>query len=126
MGCVLEMRRKPSLLFIFLSVFVDLIGFGIVLPLLPGYAEDNFRPDFSAKGLIIGGIIASFSVAKRKDETRHRWENHALPHLCSVRVSPVAKNYSISIPTGQWSLSITCGRMKARLRRGRSDLEMRK
>jgi MFS transporter, DHA1 family, tetracycline resistance protein len=56
------MNRKPSLLVIFLSVFIDLIGFGIVLPLLPGYAEDNFRPDFSAKGLIIGGIIASFSA----------------------------------------------------------------
>ena len=56
------MHRKPSLLVIFLSVFIDLIGFGIVLPLLPGYAEDNFRPDFSAKGLVIGGIIASFSA----------------------------------------------------------------
>src|SRR6202035_1368342 len=54
--------RKPSILVIFLSVFIDLIGFGIVLPLLPGYAEDNFRPDFSAKGLVIGGIIASFSA----------------------------------------------------------------
>lgn len=56
------MNRKPSLLVIFLSVFIDLIGFGIVLPLLPGYAEDNFRPDFSAKGVVIGGIIASFSL----------------------------------------------------------------
>jgi MFS family permease len=56
------MKRKPSLLVIFLSVFIDLIGFGIVLPLLPGYAEDNFRPDFGAKGLVIGGIIASFSL----------------------------------------------------------------
>ena len=56
------MKRKPSLLVIFLSVFIDLIGFGIVLPLLPGYAEDNFRPDFSAKGFVIGGIIASFSL----------------------------------------------------------------
>jgi MFS family permease len=56
------MNRKPSILVIFLSVFIDLIGFGIVLPLLPGYAEDNFRPDFSAKGLMIGGIIASFSA----------------------------------------------------------------
>src|ERR1700744_2252014 len=54
------MNRKPSILVIFLSVFIDLIGFGIVLPLLPGYAEDNFRPDFSGKGLVIGGIIASF------------------------------------------------------------------
>ena len=56
------MKCKPSLLVIFLSVFIDLIGFGIVLPLLPGYAEDNFRPDFSAKGFVIGGIIASFSA----------------------------------------------------------------
>src|SRR5271156_657302 len=56
------MKHKPSLLVIFLSVFIDLIGFGIVLPLLPGYAEDNFRPDFSAKGVVIGVIIASFSL----------------------------------------------------------------
>jgi DHA1 family tetracycline resistance protein-like MFS transporter len=56
------MHRKPSILVIFLSVFIDLIGFGIVLPLLPGYAEDNFRPDFSAKGFVIGAIIASFSA----------------------------------------------------------------
>src|SRR5580704_8627673 len=56
------MKRKPSILVIFLSVFIDLIGFGIVLPLLPGFAEDNFKPDFSAKGLVIGGIIASFSL----------------------------------------------------------------
>jgi MFS family permease len=51
------MKRKPSLLVIFLSVFIDLIGFGIVLPLLPGYAED-----FGARGFAIGAIIASFSL----------------------------------------------------------------
>lgn len=56
------MNRKPSLLVIFLSVFIDLIGFGIVLPLLPGYAEDNFSHGFSQKGLVIGAIIASFSA----------------------------------------------------------------
>ena len=56
------MKRKPHILVIFLSVFIDLIGFGIVLPLLPGFAEDNFRPDFSSKGLIIGAIIGSFSA----------------------------------------------------------------
>lgn len=56
------MNRKPSLLVIFLSVFIDLIGFGIVLPLLPNFAEDNFRANFSAEGVLIGGIIASFSL----------------------------------------------------------------
>ena len=51
------MRRKPSRLVIFLSVFIDLIGFGIVLPLLPGYAED-----FGAKSFVLGSIGASFSL----------------------------------------------------------------
>jgi multidrug resistance protein len=51
------MNRKPSLLVIFLTVFIDLIGFGIVLPLLPRYADK-----FGAEGVAIGLIIASFSV----------------------------------------------------------------
>jgi DHA1 family tetracycline resistance protein-like MFS transporter len=51
------MKHKPSRLVIFLSVFIDLIGFGIVLPLLPGYAEE-----FGAKSFAIGAIIASFSL----------------------------------------------------------------
>ncbi|MGA2246982.1 MAG: MFS transporter [Verrucomicrobiota bacterium] len=51
------MNRKPSLLIIFLTVFIDLIGFGIVLPLLPRYADK-----FGASGFMIGLIIASFSV----------------------------------------------------------------
>ena len=29
------MKRKPSPLVIFLSAFIDLIGFGIVVPLVP-------------------------------------------------------------------------------------------
>lgn len=49
--------RKPSLLVIFLTVFIDLVGFGIVLPLLPRYSER-----FGAQGWTIGAIIASFSV----------------------------------------------------------------
>jgi len=32
--------RKGSLLVIFLTVFIDLLGFGIVLPLVPIYAAD--------------------------------------------------------------------------------------
>ena len=49
--------RKPSVLVIFLTVFIDLIGFGIVLPLLPLYNRD-----FGATGLMIGIIQASFSA----------------------------------------------------------------
>src|SRR6266481_3043834 len=49
--------RKPSVLVIFLTVFIDLIGFGIVLPLLPLYNRDH-----GASGLLIGIIQASFSA----------------------------------------------------------------
>lgn len=49
--------KKRSLLIIFLTVFIDLIGFGIILPLLPKYAEA-----YGAGGLLIGGIIASYSL----------------------------------------------------------------
>ena len=50
------MTRKP-LLVIFLTVFIDLVGFGIVLPLLPIYSDQ-----FGAKGWMIGAIMASFSA----------------------------------------------------------------
>lgn len=49
--------RKPSVLVIFLTVFIDLVGFGIVLPQLPLYAE-NYR----ANGFELGLIMASFSA----------------------------------------------------------------
>jgi MFS family permease len=49
--------KKPSLLVVFLTVFIDLVGFGIVLPLLPIYSRD-----FGASGWLIGVIIASFSA----------------------------------------------------------------
>jgi len=49
--------RKPSVLVIFLTVFVDLIGFGIVLPQLPLYAE-NYQANWFELGL----LMASFSA----------------------------------------------------------------
>jgi len=51
------LMNKPSLLIIFLTVFIDLIGFGIVMPLLPRYTEQ-----FGAQGDQIGLVISSFSV----------------------------------------------------------------
>jgi len=44
------------MLVIFLTVFIDLIGFGMVVPLVPMYSRD-----FGAGGWLIGAIIASFS-----------------------------------------------------------------
>ena len=51
--------RKGSLLVIFLTVFVDLLGFGMVLPLLPIYAK-RFSTDPS--GLTLGALMSVFSV----------------------------------------------------------------
>src|SRR5205807_5236360 len=49
--------RKPSVLVSFLTVFIDLIGFGIVLPLLPLYTRN-----FGASYFLIGAIMASYSA----------------------------------------------------------------
>jgi DHA1 family tetracycline resistance protein-like MFS transporter len=54
-----KQSSKGSLLVIFLTVFIDLLGFGIVLPLLPLYA-DIFGTDPS--GFVIGMLMASFSI----------------------------------------------------------------
>jgi DHA1 family tetracycline resistance protein-like MFS transporter len=51
------MKRRPSVLIIFLTVFIDLIGFGIIVPLLPIYSKH-----YGATGLMIGIIGASFSA----------------------------------------------------------------
>src|SRR5437016_11555734 len=48
--------RKRSVLVVFLTVFIDLVGFGIIVPLVPVYSRH-----FGAQGLMIGIIIASFS-----------------------------------------------------------------
>ena len=47
------------LLVIFLTVFVNLVGFGIIIPLLPFYAET-----FGASPLSIGLLFAAFSLAQ--------------------------------------------------------------
>ena len=47
------------LLVIFLTVFVNLVGFGIIIPLLPFYAET-----FGASPVAIGLLFAAFSLAQ--------------------------------------------------------------
>jgi multidrug resistance protein len=49
--------RKPSVLVVFLTVFIDLVGFGIVLPLLPIYSRN-----LGASGFMIGIVLASYSA----------------------------------------------------------------
>ena len=44
---------------LFLTIFVNLVGFGIIIPLLPFYAET-----FGASPVVIGFLFASFSIAQ--------------------------------------------------------------
>jgi DHA1 family tetracycline resistance protein-like MFS transporter len=50
--------QRP-LLVIYLTIFVNLVGFGIIIPLLPFYAET-----FGASPLAIGLMFASFSIGQ--------------------------------------------------------------
>ena len=52
------MKRSP-LLVIFITVFIDLIGFGIVIPVLPHYVEGT---QFNATPRTVGLLFASYSV----------------------------------------------------------------
>lgn len=54
-----QQPRPGSLLVIFLTVFIDLLGFGIVLPLLPIYAR-QFTED--PRGWRLGLLMAVFSI----------------------------------------------------------------
>jgi DHA1 family tetracycline resistance protein-like MFS transporter len=60
--------NRSALLIVFLVVFIDLLGFGIVLPLLPVIAKTyvatflGSEGDSKVKGLIIGLLMASFSL----------------------------------------------------------------
>src|SRR5580658_10164182 len=49
--------KKASISIIFLTVLIDLIGFGLILPLIPIYSEN-----FHASGFVIGAIISAYSL----------------------------------------------------------------
>ncbi|NBC06094.1 MAG: MFS transporter, partial [Bacteroidetes bacterium] len=50
------MNNRSPLIVLFITIFIDLIGFGIIIPILPIYAND-----LGASGAEIGLVAASFS-----------------------------------------------------------------
>src|ERR1700704_2144343 len=55
---MLRLVTRP-LLIIFLTIFVNLVGFGIIIPLLPFYAQT-----FGASPLVVGLLFAVFSLCQ--------------------------------------------------------------
>lgn len=51
--------KKSPLLTIFFIIFLDLVGFGIVIPILP-----YFSKDFGASAFSLGWLMASYSIAQ--------------------------------------------------------------
>ena len=48
---------KP-LIIIFVTIFIDLVGFGVAIPVLPEYA----KKEFGASPFVIGWLVASYSI----------------------------------------------------------------
>ncbi len=49
--------RRASLFVLFLTVFIDLIGFGMVIPFLSYYARE-----YGASGIAVGGVVGIYSI----------------------------------------------------------------
>src|SRR5207244_3154850 len=58
--------NRAALGIVFLVVFIDLLGFGIVLPLLPRFGDDLLKRDLqldgAAAGAVLGLLMSSFSA----------------------------------------------------------------
>lgn len=54
-----RIKKQPPLFFIYLTIFVNIIGFGMVFPLLPFYAQK-----FNASETTIGLLASSFAIAQ--------------------------------------------------------------
>src|SRR5271155_2278948 len=61
-----QRSNRSAMMIVFLVVFIDLLGFGIILPLLPRIAENYVKrilPDATWQvGLIVGLLMSSFSL----------------------------------------------------------------
>jgi len=52
-------KGKPLLFLLFMTVFIDLLGFGLIIPVMPTYAQQFQASDFQ-----VGLLVASYSFAQ--------------------------------------------------------------
>src|ERR1700756_3644687 len=56
-------RRKPGLSFILVTVFLDTLGFGLVIPILPALVA-TMTPDKQSQAYWYGLLLASYGCAQ--------------------------------------------------------------
>ena len=56
------MQRKHALTFVTITVFLDTVGFGIIVPIMPEYLTQLAGIDLSAASAISGYLMVSFAV----------------------------------------------------------------
>lgn len=54
-----KIRKQPPLFFLYLTVFITIVGFGMIFPLLPFYARQ-----FNASEWTVGLLAASYAIAQ--------------------------------------------------------------
>src|SRR6266542_116845 len=63
-----QSKRRAAILIVFFVVFIDLLGFGIVIPLLPLYAKQFLEPLLPGPGqevfqwMVLGLLMSCFSI----------------------------------------------------------------
>jgi MFS transporter, DHA1 family, tetracycline resistance protein len=57
-------KRRTAITFIFITVLLDMVGFGLIIPVLPSLIEEVGHIGLADAALIGGGMFAAFSIAQ--------------------------------------------------------------
>lgn len=96
-------NRSP-LAVLFLTVFIDLMGFGIVIPLLPIYAERFHAASFV--GMAGGALIAAYSLMQLIFAQLWGRVSDRVGRRPVLLVSLAASSVSYLLLAGAWSLGV--------------------
>jgi DHA1 family tetracycline resistance protein-like MFS transporter len=55
-------KKQPAILFIFITILIDVIGFGIIIPVIPGLISELSGGDMSEASKIGGWMLFSFAI----------------------------------------------------------------
>jgi MFS transporter, DHA1 family, tetracycline resistance protein len=55
---------KHAITFVFITVFLDMVGFGLIMPVLPAMIQDVGKVSVGEAALVGGGLFAAFSLTQ--------------------------------------------------------------